>query len=135
MESLGKLHTPIALRFCDTDLIGHINNVSFAAYAESGRIALFRHYGYRGSDLILVHLGIDFRAQLQLDDKCVIKSWVERVGNSSVTIRQEVMANDKVAAEIKSVVVTFDYETDEPKPVPEALREAIATKPLTTHKP
>ena len=27
------------VRFCDTDMAGHVNNVSIAAYVESGRLA------------------------------------------------------------------------------------------------
>lgn len=131
MISIGKLRTPILLRFCDTDMIGHINNVAFAAFAESGRIDLFRAYGYVGANLILVRLAIDFKAQLQLDEETHIESWIERVGNSSITIKQQVIGAGKVVAEVESVVVTFDYESNAPRNVPENLRRQIAELDLS----
>lgn len=126
MVSIGKLSTPILLRFCDTDMIGHINNVAFAAFAESGRIDLFRKYGFVGANLILVRLAVDFKAQLQLEDATHIESWVDRVGNSSITVKQQVIGAKKVVAEVESVVVTFDYASNEPRNVPEELRRQIA---------
>lgn len=132
MVSNGKIRTPLRLRFCDTDMIGHINNVTFAAFAESGRVDLFNAYEFHASGLILAHLSIDFKAQVKLEDEVCIVSWIESLGSSSMQVRQELLANSEVAATTEAVVVYFDYDTNQPARVPEELRDRIRTVRLDT---
>ena len=42
-RSTFELFTPVTIRFCDTDKLGHVNNVSIASYVEAGRCDLFYH--------------------------------------------------------------------------------------------
>ena len=43
-----------------------------------------------------------------------------------MTIRQTVRANDDVAAELRSVVVNYDYAAGRPVGLPEAARDKLA---------
>lgn len=123
---MKRVRTPIDVRFCDTDLIGHVNNTKIAQYAESGRIGFFREVGVEGSTLILAHLSLDFTAQIHLEDEVVIETWCEQVGNTSIRLRQELFAAGHVAARIAAVVLTFDYDTNAPTRVPDELRERLS---------
>lgn len=123
---MKRVRTPIGLRFCDTDMIGHINNTAIAEYAESGRVGFFRALQLPASTLILVNINIDFTAQMHLDDEVWIETWASKVGTTSITLQQELFANGKVAARTSSVIVAFDYDNNRPRPVPDDLRAKLA---------
>ncbi len=113
---MSKAHeTEIQVRFSDTDALGHVNNASFAQYSEIGRLSFGNDTGQLVTSLILARLAIDFRAQINLGDRVIVRTWVERIGRSSVTMKQTILANDRIAADIGCVIVYFDYATNSPK--------------------
>lgn len=118
--------TDIQVRFNDTDALGHLNNTSYALYAELARIQFLHDVGANVSSLILAHLAIDFRKQVTFGDAVFINTWVERLGSSSVTLTQEAVAEDQVAAQIKSVVVHFDYSAQKAKPISDGVRTLLS---------
>ena len=81
--------TPIQVRFGDTDRFGHINNASFATYAEIARIELITSLGHPLGGMILAHMAIDFRRQLHVGDALVVWTRVARIGRSSIGMSQE----------------------------------------------
>ena len=110
-------HTDIQVRFADTDALGHVNNGSFVVYAETARLEFAKALlgsGFRA--LILAHVAVDFRRQVVFGQSVSVDTWVESIGRTSVTIRQIVRANGETAAEIKSVVVSFDYTAQRSTP-------------------
>ncbi|MDB4874538.1 MAG: thioesterase superfamily protein [Gemmatimonadetes bacterium] len=113
------------MRFGDTDALGHVNNASFASYAEVARLEFLRRLGKSVTSLILASLYVDFRRQVEFDDRVYMETWVERLGRSSVTLGQTVFANDKQAAEIRSVVVHFDYATSTSQELTAEMRQAM----------
>ena len=115
----------IQMRFADTDALGHVNNTSFVLYAETGRIEFLRALGEAARSLILAHLSLDFRRQVIFGEKIVVETWVERVGTTSVTLRQVVLANGALACEVRSVVVFFDYDAQRPRTWTPELRGAL----------
>ena len=119
------VHTPIQTRFCDTDMLGHINNAAFAEYSELGRVGLFASAEAKVTNLILARLAIDYVAQVTLDQEVVVASRVEKIGRTSIVIAQEVLADGEVAARVECVVVYFDYEAQGPAPVPNDWRTAF----------
>jgi acyl-CoA thioester hydrolase len=121
----GPHRTEIQMRFSDTDALGHVNNGSFALYAETARIDFLRLIESGVRSLILAHLSIDFRRQVKFGDTVQVDTAVERIGRSSVTLRQAVLANGEVAAEVGSVVVLFDYATQRPVALPPTAREQL----------
>jgi acyl-CoA thioester hydrolase len=127
--------TAIQMRFGDTDALGHANNASFAQYAEAARLDLLQAMGEEVRSLILAHLAIDFRRQVRFGAELRVASWVERVGTTSVTLLQAVLADGEVAADVRSVVVFFDYATQRPEPLPASARSrlerhAVAPEPV-----
>lgn len=122
---MKRVRTDIGVRFCDTDMIGHINNTAIAQYAESGRVGFFRTLELPASTLILVNISIDFTAQIHVEDDVWIETWASKIGRTSLTLKQELFANGRVAARTTSVAVTFDYDANQPVPVPDALRALL----------
>jgi acyl-CoA thioester hydrolase len=117
--------TDIQTRFGDTDALGHVNNASFASYAELGRLDFLAKLGGSVRSLILASLYIDFRRQVNLGDRLHIESWVSKLGRSSMTIEQAIYANAEKAADVSSVVVHFDYATNKSKELTEEIRALL----------
>jgi acyl-CoA thioester hydrolase len=112
----GKVHRlDIQMRFSDTDALGHVNNGSFVIYSEAGRLAFAGILGSGVRSLILARIAVDFRKQVVFGESIVVETWVERIGTTSVTLRQHIRANGALAAEVSSVVVSFDYAEQRPK--------------------
>lgn len=123
----ARIHTTVVqMRFADTDALGHVNNGSYVVYVETGRLEFLKLLGGAVRSLILAHLSVDFRRQVTFGAAIAVDTWVERIGTSSVTLRQHVRADGVMAAEARSVVVYFDYEAQRPRPWTDALRAALA---------
>jgi acyl-CoA thioester hydrolase len=119
--------TDIQVRFNDTDMLGHLNNTAYALYAEQARVMFFHSLGLEKITLILAHISLDFRKQVTFGETIYVETKVEKVGNSSVTLRQNMFANNTLAVETKSVVVLFDYDAQKPKKIPDDLRRGLET--------
>jgi acyl-CoA thioester hydrolase len=72
-------------------------------------------------------VAIDFRRELRLEDKEVVVSCaLERIGNSSLTLREQIRTRDgELAAEAEAVLVARDREQGRSRPLTEAEREAF----------
>ena len=107
LVNAGRFSTAIQVRFNDTDALGHVNNASYAEYAETARLSFFAQFGVHVSSIILAHLAIEYRRQVVLCDSVTILTRVVFLGNTSITLEQQVLADGRIAAEIRSVVVFF----------------------------
>jgi acyl-CoA thioester hydrolase len=115
MVDLAPHRTEIQVRFADTDALGHLNNTSYALYAEQARLEFLRAAtSERPEGFILAHIALDFRRQTRFGDAVHVLTWVAEVGSTSVTLAQQVISADAVAADIRSVIVRFDYGTQRP---------------------
>ncbi|MDZ7799258.1 MAG: thioesterase family protein [Trueperaceae bacterium] len=122
----GRTHrTPIQLRFRDTDMFGHVNNAVYATWAEIARISFLRNLDPPSGDLILARIELDFLAQISFGQQIEVHSKVVRVGRTSVTLDQTVLADEAEAARIGSVVVLYDYAHMRARPVTDAYRAAL----------
>ncbi len=56
--------TPVSIRYCDQDDLGHVNNCSYPEFLEVGRVAflggLLDPERHAGIDFILARISIDF---------------------------------------------------------------------------
>jgi len=114
------------VRFRDVDSMGHVNNAVFLTYLEEARIAFLLPLGAEVSSMILARVEIDFRAPLRMGDEVEIGVRPANVGTKSFELEYEVRARDLVAAEAKTVIVSFDYASGRSIEVPDSWREALA---------
>jgi len=126
LETTQTHRTDVQVRFGDTDALGHINNASFAAYAETARLDFLRCLGKSVRSLILASLYVDFRRQVAFGERVHVETVVERIGTSSITLQQTVFADDQRAADIRSVVVYFDYPNKKSRALTDEMRAALA---------
>ncbi len=135
-DGLGRYPVSITIPVAwgEMDSFQHVNNVTYARWLESGRIAYFERLGLlarmraEGIGPILARLGIEYRRPVTFPDTVRVETTVKRIGNSSFTmasrIRSEVLGVEVATDE--EVIVLFDYRAGKPTPVDERLRAAIA---------
>jgi acyl-CoA thioester hydrolase len=114
------------VRFRDVDEMGHVNNAVFLTYIEEARIAYLLRFDARVTDMILARAEIDFRAPLRSGDELEIGVRPATVGTKSFQLEYQVRSGDTLAAEAKTVIVSYDYETGRSVELPETWKEALA---------
>jgi acyl-CoA thioester hydrolase len=121
------------VRFRDIDAFGHVNNAVFFSYVEQARIRYLLDVirpgtGFDRMPLILAHVAIDYRSPIFFDDEIVVATRVDRIGRTSFAMshRMTAGAEGRHVADVASVLVTYDYPSSSPIPVPDDWRERIA---------
>ena len=118
------------LRFSDTDMIGHINNVAFAALFESGRVNFTRAgvVDNMPPDLLIVmrHIEIDYRAEIHWPNTVQIGSRLLRIGRTSFAIGSAIFVDGRCAATSVTTLVCIHKRTRKPEAIPEIVRLGMA---------
>jgi acyl-CoA thioester hydrolase len=127
----------IEIRWRDIDAYRHVNNAVYATYLEECRDEwLERVLGELGDpwDFVLARVAIDFRRELTLeDDAVVVTCALERIGRSSVHLREEIRTRaGELSAESEAVLVARDRRTGRSRPLSEAERAAIGRDLVAT---
>ena len=117
----------------EQDALGHVNHVTYFRWYESARIAYFLRIGlmdmhkHERIGPILASVSNDYRRQINYPDTVHIGVKVTRIGRSSLDMEHKILSrNDHaIAAEGRSTLVVFDYQTSKSHPVPARIRHAI----------
>lgn len=120
----------VEIRWSDVDAYLHVNNALYATYLEECRDEWVKHTLEGASDawdFVLARVAIDFRRELRLEDEEVVVSCaLERIGNSSVTLREQIRTRDgDLAAECEAVLVARDRQASRSRALTEAERAAF----------
>ena len=122
----------LEIRWRDVDAYLHVNNAVYATYLEECRDEwVDRVLDGAGDawDFVLARVAIDFRRELRLEDQeVVVTCALERIGTSSVTLREEIRTRDgELSAEAEAVLVARDRETGRSRPLTAAQRAALGS--------
>jgi acyl-CoA thioester hydrolase len=127
----------IEIRWADMDAFRHVNNAVYATYLEECRDEWAERALGDAGDLwgfVLARVAIDYRRELTQDDDAVIVSCrLVRIGNSSLTLREQIRTETgELSAESEAVLVGRDSDTGRSRPLTAAEREAFerALEPL-----
>jgi acyl-CoA thioester hydrolase len=124
----------IPVAWGEMDAFQHVNNVVYARWLETARMAYFERVGLvrrvreEGVGPILARTVIDYRRAVAYPDTVRVDATVTRVGGSSFTMAFRVWSEAQ-GAEVASgeqVIVHFDYRAGRSAPLDEALRAALA---------
>lgn len=120
----------LPVRFRDLDPMGHVNNAVYATYLEHARAHYFRAVvgeELPTADTVLVHLSIDYRIPIDIEDDSVeVAMWIPRLGESSIPMEYEIRTGGEIAATAETVQVAYDRESGTSKPIPASWRDAIS---------
>ncbi|TJY58868.1 acyl-CoA thioesterase [Sinimarinibacterium sp. CAU 1509] len=109
------------VRFADLDMQGHVNNVAFAVFAETGRAAFLREielwvpHAERYS--VIVKLEINYRRELMYPCDIRVGVRVTQIGRTSFTVGVGLFDGDHCAATIDTVHVRMTQPTRTPVPL------------------
>jgi acyl-CoA thioester hydrolase len=116
-------------RFNDTDALGHINNAIYSTWFEEARRPLFEIFtpdlDPKKWNLIIARVEIDFLAQGHYQKSVVVKTNVEKIGNSSFVVIQEAIQDNRSICKGKSILVHFDYTTQKSIAIPSDIRTKL----------
>ena len=120
----------VEIRWRDVDACLHVNNAVYATYLEECRDEwVKRSLSEAGDpwDYVLARVAIDFRRELRLEDEAVVVSCrLDRIGSSSLTLKEEIRTRGgELAAEAEAVLVARDRESGRSRPLTEAERAAF----------
>ena len=115
------------IRFSDTDAAGHVNNVAYAAYCETGRLA----YAYSvllpdrapEESFILARISIDYRRECRWPGTVRIGTAPMKLGSTSITLGSGVFKDDLCVCTAEAVVVF--RQAGKPAPIPERIRARL----------
>jgi acyl-CoA thioester hydrolase len=124
--------TSVQVRFRDIDAFGHVNNAVFFTFVELARIRYLLDViqpptRFDRLPLILARVELDFRSPIQFGEEVIVETRVERIGRTSFAMRHRMTAGPdaRLAGDVQTVLVAYDYGTARPIPVPEEWRAKI----------
>ena len=109
------------VRYGDLDPNKHVNNAVYATYFETSRVTLLRSGDRglmpKGLSWMLVHLAIDFRAEMHWPGSFELGIGVSKLGRTSARFAQVVFAGGVWMASAEAVTVLVDVNTRKPVPL------------------
>ncbi len=124
-----SINIPVA--WGDMDALGHVNNVVYLRWFESGRVAYFDRLGITGQVAgvgpILARQEIDYRLPLTYPDTVRVETSITKLGNTSFEMGFRIVSGktQALASEGRGVCVMFDYTAGRKVPLPDALRRTV----------
>ena len=132
MEEITFRHTlPIQLRFNDVDKFGHVNNTVYFSFYDLGKTEYFASVcpgvDWEKEGIVVVHIEANFVSQIFGHDQIAVQTAVTQIGTTSFHLTQRVIdtKTEEVKCVCTSVMVLYDLEKHESKPLGEEWIEAI----------
>jgi acyl-CoA thioester hydrolase len=128
---------PIAVQFPvawgEMDALGHVNNIVYFRYFESARVAYLTKINFMdpaangGVGPILASTQCDFRKALAYPDTVAIGARVTEIGGDRFTMEYRLISDNlqKIAAEGKGIIVSYNYRERRKVDLPEMIRKNI----------
>jgi acyl-CoA thioester hydrolase len=122
----------IKVRFRDLDAMGHVNNAVYFTYMETARTEFFASLlGVTQPADVPVILGetsCRYHTPAHMGETLRVGLGVGRIGTKSFEIVSQIIGGDgRLVATGQSTLIMYDYVNGTSFPIPDALRERIAT--------
>jgi acyl-CoA thioester hydrolase len=123
--------TTVRPAFNDLDAFVHVNNCRLPVWFELAREPVFEIFT-PGLDehlvelpLIVAKITIDYIAQMTIGHDVELRTYVKKIGRSSVTVYQEAYQRGVLSAKGDCVMVYFDYDAEKAVPVPSDIADIL----------
>lgn len=131
---------PIQIRFSDVDVIGHVNNIVFLQYYDTGKAAfmtelLGRSISWYEVDVVVANIDCAFIAPIFFNEKIEVLTACKYIHDKSFKLLQMLRNSDtgEVKSVCETVMVSFDPDTQKVAPLKDEwrtkLNECLITKP------
>ena len=125
--------TNVTTRYSDQDELGHINNCSYVAYVEAGRVqflsGLLDQDLYPGIDFILARVSINYIRETYYPGVIVVGSRILKLGTKSITTGYGLFKDSHCVATGKSVTIFFEVESRNTIAIPTDIRATLEADP------
>lgn len=122
----------LQVRFSDVDVYGHVNNVKYFEFFQEARIDFMSTLWADAPEdaprvpMVLARVDVDYRVPVLFRlEPYRVASWISQVGTSSFVVEGEIRDGGTVLAKARTVMVTFDPETQCAAPAPAAYRDVL----------
>ena len=117
------------LRYADTDSQGHVNNANFSTFLETGRVEFLYHPEYPilqdGFSFVIAALHLNFIEEVSWPGRVDIGTAVLKLGNSSITLYQQLFQQDICVASAETVIVQVDNNSRRSAPLSSAAKQIV----------
>lgn len=116
-------------RFTDCDGLGHISNTTLPVWFEEARAPIFKIFNpsllLSSWNLIIKKFEVELHHQIWHHLPVQIDTEFEHIGRSSMIVIQRAYQDGKLVAEGRTVLIHFDYETQNTVAIPQAIRAQL----------
>lgn len=126
----GMHTTDVPVRFADLDAAGHVNNATYATYAEEARVTYFRDVldaPLESLSFVVAELNVEFEKPIQDVGVVNVETTVPSLGESSFPMEYTLRFEEDVVARVETTQVAVDPEERVPRPIPQEWRQSIST--------
>jgi acyl-CoA thioester hydrolase len=121
---------PQEIRFSDVDMMGHVNNSVYLTYFEEARMKFMMEitppeWSWVSQGIIVARNEINYRMPVLLGDPLFVVVEVCELGRTSFTLSYQLLRNDQLCSDGKSIMVCFDYNEKTKITIPDHWREAL----------
>jgi len=97
---------------------------------EAGRKDIFKlltpDLCFKRWRVALVNMNLDYVAQTRFQEDVLVKTWIEKIGNKSFVVYEELHQGDRLCAKGTATYVYFNYESQSAETIPEAARVGLS---------
>ena len=123
------IFTNIVPRVSETDGVGHINNVFVPIWFEAGRREIFRIFSpklnFVNWKLALVKVTVEYVDQLYLAENVEIRTGIEKIGNTSFTIKEEIHQTSRLCAKGEAIYVNYNFKEKKSEEISDDIRNKL----------
>lgn len=132
--SIFPSRLPIQIRFSDVDVVGHVNNIIFFAYYDTGKAAfmselLGRKISWKEVDTVVANIDCAFIAPIFYGENIEVLTTCTGIHDKSFRLLQ--MIRNVESGEVKSVcetvMVSFNPDTQKAAPLSEEWRMKLSS--------
>lgn len=121
--------TIIEPRVSETDGAGHINNTTIPVWFEAGRNKIFKMFtpdhSFHNWKCVIIHTSIDYKSQIYYGKEVIVKTWVEKIGNTSFVLYEEIHQEGKLCAKGNAVYVNYNFNKQSKEEIPADIRKQL----------
>jgi acyl-CoA thioester hydrolase len=106
----------LVTRFSESDLMGHISNVSYFIYFEVARTNFLSSLEITKADetwaFVVASLKCDYKQQTYVNQTINLRTQVQRIGSKSLSLVHHILSEDEELLAIgEEVLVRFNHQT------------------------
>jgi YbgC/YbaW family acyl-CoA thioester hydrolase len=114
---------------------GHVSNVKLFDYLDQARKEWYHYCTLYDVEAVVVHIDVDYKIEVFHNEKLFIRTWIDRVGNTSFTIKQAMMNDrDEFVVSAAVILTTINRQTRKKITVPNGIRSLLVNDSMLNVK-